>query len=620
MRVLLPKIQKPASEHVDVVASLQETWTPLPQHLRAKSFPTPFSQAEMMTHILGLLKLESGGRPEDIARTNVEIQQSFERWELLLLGTVLGELSIETVDLRQPLFDNFGRMIADLRDECRFVSLIRDLRTPGPRGGALLVGGTDPECLFWCSPRIATYWNTLKTRISGHSMAPEARQLLAEWRGVLQQNNAWNFERGPVWQKALHIALDGTPNTSSTAKLSADARFVGPLYLEVASRQDQPETEYLPLYWPVLSRGWGQRFQDLLFLQPIERRAGAVTLEDTSTQRAIASVAKSVGAARGDAPTGDSASAVSSERFELLAGVGRIDVDETAAVHHGQMHWLDDHGTQQGYRSLVVAPLMEAAGRTLRRTVTEADVRAFPTVFPDALRLVFVGGESANADEVRVQLSRHVTARRSAGVALPQTGLPPSAWLPGSRPPDALAIPAQKGAPHIGLIDRYGPDGRVQDVGELRALGLTLWLYFLGECEVQAERGVIVWSADEGQELFGRVRTPDGASISFEVWPHGLRLANEQGVRTRAKDKRATLQRFLVTWSRRGAGDSQDPRVWAERISAMAALAFVKWVMGEGDAELRPFGPLTKRVPDLFVLNDSMALPLLVDDWSRESA
>ncbi|MBL8679423.1 MAG: hypothetical protein JNK05_09675 [Myxococcales bacterium] len=617
MRVLLPKIQKPAAEHVDVVASLQETWTPQPQHLRAKSFPTPFSQAEMMTHVLGMLKLESGGRPEDITRVNPDIQQSYERWELVLLGIALGELSIETVDLRQPTFDNFGRMVADLRDECRFVTLIRDLRVAGPRGTALLVGGTDPECLFWCSPRIPTYWNALKTRISGHALAPDARQLLSEWRTVLQANGAWNLELGPVWQKALHIALDGVPASSSTAKLGADARFVGPVYLEVPRKQEQGEVDYLALYLPVLARGWGSRFQDLLFLKPVERSAGVVTLEDTTTQRVIARVAKSVGAVRGDSAASDPTSAVSSERFEFLAGVGRLDVDESAAVHHGQLHWLDDHNGQPGYRSLVVAPLLEAGARSLRRAVTEADVRAFPTLFPDALRLVFAGGEATSADEVRVQLSRHVTARRSVGVALPQTGLPPKAWRPGLPLPNVVAIPSVKSAPAVGLVERYGPDDRAQDVGELRALGLAMWLFYLGECEIQPERGLVVWTADEGQELFGRVRTAEGAT-SLEVWPHGLRLASEPAERARAKDKRATLQRFLVTWARKGEGENEDPRVWGERIGAMAALAWIQWVMGGSDTELRPFGPATKRAPEVFLLGDGMGLPFFVDEYARE--
>jgi hypothetical protein len=535
------------------------------------------------------------------------------------LGVALGELAIETVDLRQPTFDNFGRMVADLREECRFVSLIRDLRVAGPRGTALLVGSTDPECLFWCSPRIPTYWNALKTRISGHAFAPEARQILAEWRGVLQTNGAWNLENGPVWQKALNIALEGIAPTSSTAKLSADARFVGPVFLKVPRKQEQGAVDYLALYLPVLSRGWGFRFQDLLFLKPIERGAGAVMLEDTTTQRVIARIAKSVGAARGNTPSADPASAVSSESFEFLAGVGRLDVDESAAVHHGQLYWLDDQNGQPGYRSLVVAPLIEAGARSLRRAVTEADVRTFPILFPDALRLVFVGGEATSPDEVRVQLSRHVTARRSAGVPLPQTGLPPKAWKPGQAPPNVLAIPAAKGAAAIGLVERYGPEGRTQDVGELRALGFAMWLYFLGECEVQSGSGrrLIVWSAFEGQQLFGSVNAAEGAT-SLEIWPDGLKFANEQSERARAKNKRATLQRFFVTWASKGEGNPEDPRVQGERIGAMAARAWILHVMGGSYSELGSFGPAAKGPPDLFPLGEEISLPLFVDKYSRE--
>ncbi|MDP3277899.1 MAG: hypothetical protein Q8Q09_22130 [Deltaproteobacteria bacterium] len=618
MRVLLPKIQKPAAEHVDVIASLQESWTPQPQHLRPKSFPTPFAQSEMMAHVLGLLKLESGGRPEDVTRVNPDLQQSYERWELMLLGITLGELNIETVDLRQPTYDNFGRMLGDLREECRFMTLIRDLRTAGPRGTALLVGGTDPECLFWCSPRIPTYWNTLKTRISGHALAPDARALLAEWRAVLQRNSAWNLESGPVWQKALHVALDGTALTNSTSKLSRDSGFLGPVLLEVPRRQEQGEREHLALYLPVLSKGWGARFQDLLFLKPIERRPGVVTLEDTATQRVIARIAKSIGAARGETASSDPASAVSSERYEFLAGVGSIDVDTGTAVHQGQMHWLEDHAGQPGYRSLVVAPLLESASRSLRRAVTDADVRAFPTLFPDALRLVLGPQAETSEDEVRVQLSRHVTSRRAAGIALPQTGLPPEAWKPNAALPNILAIPGNNGAPSAGLVEQYGPTDTPQSVGEIRALGLTLWLFYLGECEIRADRGLIVWSADEGQELFGAVRSPDGQGTSLEVWPHGLRLANEPSERARARDKRATLQRFLVTWQRKGQGEDSDPRVLGERIGAIAALTFVQWVMGGDSTELPPFGPFTRRVPELFALNESCALPMFVDDYARE--
>jgi hypothetical protein len=605
MRVLLPKIKKASNDHVDVIEKLQEAWTPEAQHLRAKSFPTPFAQAEMMTHVLGGLKLESGGRPEDVTRVNPTISQSFERWELLLLGVVLGELRLETVDLLQPAYDNFGRMMAELREECRFFTTVRDLRLPGPRGTATLVGGTDPECLFWCSPRNPPYWNSLKTRIAGHPQLPDAKALLSEWRGVLQSNNAWSVE-GPVWQKAINIALEGVPQSSSTARLSRDSRFEGPVNLELPRRPETVGSGTAALYFPVLSPGWGPRFQELLFLRPIERRPGAVNLEDTTTQRVVARVAKSIDAVRG--PNQGAANAASSAGFDLLAGVGRIDVDESAAVHHGQFHWLEDQNGQQGYRSLVVAPLLEAAKSSLKRSgIDEEFVRSFSILFPDALRLVLLGTEPARDGEVRVHLSPHVTARRSAGFALPHNGVPPEAWQPGTPAPSVLALPGAKGGPAFGLVERYGPENRV-DVGEIRALGLTLWLYFLGECEVQQQRGFIVWR-ETGDELFGLARAADVNSTTIQVRPKALQWANEINTRARAQDRRATLFRFALTWEDRGAKGGPD--MIGDRIGAIAAQTFVRWVLGDGHVKL--FGPRGTAPDEQFTLLEGVRLPLFLD-------
>jgi hypothetical protein len=74
----------------------------------------------------------------------------------------------------------------------------------------------------------------------------------------------------------------------------------------------------------------------------------------------------------------------------------------------------------------------------------------------------------------------------------------------------------------------------------------------------------------------------------------------------------------LVTWARKGEGDPEDPRVQGERIGAMAAYAWIQHVMGGSDSELRPFGPATKRAPDLFLLGEGISLPLFVDEYSRE--
>ena len=135
------------------------------------------------------------------------------------------------IDLRQREMDNFGAMLADLRPECRFMGLLRDARREGAQGRRLLVGASDPHCLFWCSPRVArlNYWSDLKTRIDASAERADALKLLAEWRGWFERNGLWapGHEAAPPWQKGLQVLLGET--APSVGALSSDARGVGPL-------------------------------------------------------------------------------------------------------------------------------------------------------------------------------------------------------------------------------------------------------------------------------------------------------------------------------------------------------------------------------------------------------
>ncbi len=200
---LIPGADVAPSTDTFAIDQKKGAWTPPHTHLRTRSFPTPFAQAEMMSHVLGLLSLDPGARQPEPETLNPRLQQSFERWRLMLLALVLGEVTLETVDLRRPEVDNFGAMLADLRPECRFFGLLRDARRPGMEGRKLLVGATDPQCLLWCAPRAAreNYWSELKTRIDASADRAEALKLLADWRASLDRAGVWqpgHESRAPV--------------------------------------------------------------------------------------------------------------------------------------------------------------------------------------------------------------------------------------------------------------------------------------------------------------------------------------------------------------------------------------------------------------------------------------
>ena len=100
MLQLIPGSNDAATTETFALDTKLGAWTPTASHLRTKSFPTPFAQAEMMSHVLGQLSLDPGAAQAQPEAVNDRLQQTFERWRLMLLGLVLGEVQLEAIDLR----------------------------------------------------------------------------------------------------------------------------------------------------------------------------------------------------------------------------------------------------------------------------------------------------------------------------------------------------------------------------------------------------------------------------------------------------------------------------------------------------------------------------------------
>ncbi len=624
---LIPGADVAPSTETFTIDQKKGAWTPPHTHLRTRSFPTPFAQAEMMSHVLGLLSLDPGARQPEPETLNPRLQQSFERWRLLLLALVLGEITLETVDLRRPEVDNFGTMLADLRPECRFFGLLRDARRPGMEGRKLLVGATDPQCLLWCAPRAAreNYWSELKTRIDASADRAEALKLLADWRASLDRAGVWQpgHESAPPWMKALQVLLGDA--AQPTGALHADARFVGPVRLKVVARAGGDSDEAI-VYLPVREPGWAARFAELLFFQPIRRDAGTVDLIDPNGRPVVTVRMAPRDASNPSAPGGQrtaaGADAASTAGFELLAGVGRLEGATNTARGHGQAHWLEDHANAPGYRSLVLNALMAAAARSHKRTqITEADVQAAPIFYPDTVRLVLGQAEATDGADVRIHLSREVTNRVATGTPAPQTGVSMAKWIPGSPLPRIVAVPGGTATLSVGLVERFGPQSRTVDVGELRALGLGLWLYFIGDAELRADGARVIWTADEGKELFGRVLV-QSAEHPLEVLRDAIAAVHAETERARARDRLATLQRFRATWRTVGEGDGERVEIQSARLGRVAAETFVEWALsspspGVASVAIGSFGTRATAPTEHYVIAGQAKLPLYLDVYAR---
>jgi hypothetical protein len=624
---LIPGADAAPATETFTIDQKKGAWTPPPTHLRTRSFPTPFAQAEMMSHVLGMLSLDPGARQPEPEALNPKLQQGFERWRLLMLALVLGEVTLDTVDLRRPEVDNFGAMLADLRPECRFMGLLRDARRNGAEGRKLLVGATDPQCLVWASPRAAreNYWSELKTRIDASAERAEALKILADWRAMLDRAGLWQpgHEASPPWMKALQVLLG--EGIQPGGAIHTDTRFVGPVRLKAVPRTGNDSDEMI-VYLPVRETGWAARFSELLFFQPVRRDAGTVDLIDPNsrTVMTVRMTPRDTSHEQGLNParTSTGTDSASTAGFELLAGVGRLEGSNNIARGHGQAHWLEDHANAPGYRSLVLNPLLSASARSHKRLqTTEADVQTLPLLFPDTVRLVIGHGETVDGADVRIHLSREVTNRIATGTPAPQTGVSMAKWSPGGLLPRIVAVPGSTGTLSVGLVERFGEAQRSVDVGELRALGFCLWLFFIGEAELRADGARILWTADEAKELFGRSLT-QGVERPLEIFRDALAAVHGEQERQRARNRLATLQRFRATWRSIGDGESERIEVQCARLGRIAAETFIEWALSDPSPGAPPvllgnFGVRATAANEHYAMTTNAKIPLFVDVFAR---
>lgn len=194
-------------------------------------------------------------------------------------------------------------------------------------------------------------------------------------------------------------------------------------------------------------------------------------------------------------------------------------------------------------------------------------------------------------------------------------------WIPGSPVPRIVAVPGATGTLSVGLVERFGPTQRSVDVGEIRALGFALWVYFLGEAELRSDGARVLWTADEGKELFGRVLVQN-VERPLEVLRDALAAVQGESERQRARDRLATLQRFRATWRGVGEGEGDRLEVQGARLARIAAETFLEWVLatptpGAPTLALGSFGLRAAAPREQYVIAGAAKIPLFVDVFAR---
>lgn len=544
-----------------------------PAQLHSQCVPSPYAQAELMAHVL---TAETAAEPVAVKPSDM-LRQTRERWQTLLVGLVLGKITLKVESLRAPDALGFGRMLVTARPDGRYLGVLRTTELGPSASGrdARVVGALDPECLCWAAPRLPdTLWSELDTRV-GRKQNDErvALEILYAWRKGLIDKGLYDAMRGPVWMRSLDALLASEPTLPGTVasglqRLATEVEMVGPAMLWTM-RGTEGGRDLTSLYLPVY-RPRRERLMHQVLMWPAARGESSGAVEF-----------KAPGAPPSWRVTMVAGSNDATPREQLAAGVGLLARGEGPEMPPDRKLRLQDAPDQVGYKRLVYDPLLAttvAAHETSGLSVSEADMDLCPALFPDTLRLVrplLVGSKGRSAARYSKNLAQWELPL-FAELLLEEVVSTGDLKGPGDELMIALAGPQ----PRLTLVERVDLAGGRREPAELRALGAALWELFIDEAKLE---GVSV--TRRAGKAFSLL--PTEASLWFderfldELRSPDARVSalGEETYAARVWRRRATLQRFARSWADRWkANPTGDARVVGEALGAIAAWCFVQWV------------------------------------------
>jgi len=506
------------------LADVKDDWQPVLQdvdnigQVEAFAFPTPFAWAEMMAAVI---------------RQGDYDHLLFKYYEQLVLGVLLGHLRLDVADLKEG---DFGRVLAGADDRYRYFGTLRGRGTPENRDlEGLVFGGTSPDCIFWPAPRRTEgEWRLLREAIRG-SNQELGYQLLADYRHLIAQERLWEPNRY-VWMKGLDRIAGAREPEPGNNLFHVHSRLVGPVALASGANK--------PFYFPVYEKEFAA-----LFLRGL---TGSLRVEGQGIgvydqYRKCLEIALPTVTADGDLARAG-------------GGVVRLLHEPARPPEGGGTIRLRDENGSRGLFSLVQD----------LRNVMEGDVVAIkrrPFLYPDVFRVPVTRlGEAGLGNEVSFSPQAYDELTFEAD----SPGLPLASELEqitDNTDGVVLNYRDERGQTRRAIyIDSYAG----APVGDLKALGLVLWSYFVGEAEVF--NGKLV--DREGTPVFKDQDVTRPFDFYEEVAPELYGKVRASGAEYR---RLAAQQRFLRAYRELAAEEGSN----LAQLCYRAARSFVRWTWPE---------------------------------------
>lgn len=494
---------------------IPETWRPQiggGVEPRPESFPTPFGLAESVRIVL-----------EREAWNSIYA----ERFRILVESLVLGYFSCQTFDLLADA-NNLGRTLCAIHSEdegFRFLSLLID------KSSNKVFGGTAPHCFLWPHARRTNdEWSILKDRIARDPNRRQALNLLAEFKASFK--DIWNPTK-VAWMKGIDWIVRDIKGDEYLPNLKMNSRSVVavPLWID----EKRSSLVYVPCLAPGFSRllhGWFRgRFERVQSHVEIRDGRGTIVCKILMPRE------------REGINT-------------LFLGAGLVDPTDMYGEFGDKVKArLSDDDKGQGIISILrpIFGALEAMGKVNRETV-----EAEPWRFPDVVRIILsVYGDVHVTGGALASYSKRIE-QKILESNFP--GYPDEKILLEDEKSSGLVVKVSDR--NLFYVERYLGN----DVGDLRALGYALFMYFVGDGEYMNGR-----LYDGG----GTILVELSLERLFEPTEQSYKFVQDDALQKEMGNRLASIQRFYRSYR-----DNKQEGPIGEVILE-AVKAFSKWVCGE---------------------------------------